>query len=49
MLGAKLRVKCRTTDLCRANASVSTIILDSHANFIDVLIPTFSANILKSV
>src|SRR6266496_2997597 len=35
MLGAKLRVKSRMADSCRANSSVSTLVLDTNGRFID--------------
>ena len=37
MLGATLRVKSRLADLCRANSSVATLVLDINDGFIDVL------------
>ena len=37
MLGATLRVKSRVADLCRANSSVSTLVLDIYGWFIEAM------------
>gem|GEM_PF-5160300 len=37
MLGAKMRVNPKMTDLCRATSCLFIIVLDSYRNFIDVL------------
>jgi len=37
MLGATLRVKSRVADLCRADSSVSTLVLDTNDWFIEAM------------
>ena len=37
MLGATLRVKSPVADLCRANTSVSTLVLDINGWFIEAM------------